>query len=175
MLSPPPESGCSRTSPLWAWGGHCLTFSSKGSLRGPKENQAPCFRALWSPGLPHFIFSFVVTEQAVLVGAKTGMVTLEPHWPAVAPGSAPLPSPFSEGVRAGDPRLPGRSALECGARSTGQARVTAGLHLAMDPPHLSAPPPGWACRLAARARGPFIMYMRAPRLRKGPLQTLSHQ
>lgn len=58
-------------------GGGCVLMLSA-PPRTAKENQAPCLRALWPPGLPDLRFYFVVTEQAVPVWPKAGMVTLEP-------------------------------------------------------------------------------------------------
>lgn len=168
LLSPPPGSGCTRASALWPQvATACLSFPRAVS-GGKRKTWLPTSgRGGHKGSEAHFL----------LCGYRTGKFRFGQNqgWPrAKAP---PLPE-GEAGVR--DPLLPGRSAPECGAKgSTGQARVTAGhragLHVGVDPPHLSAPPPGWDRRLPARARGPFVMHMRAPRRRKGPLQTRSRR
>lgn len=137
-FSPLPQVQVVKSLSPSATGGHCRPVFPQGSLRGAKGKPGSLLQGAVALRAPRPTCSFGGTKPA-----KSGMAraTLRRF-------------PRETGV--GDPGLPARSALECGAKgSTGQARVTAGhgagLHLGVDPPHLSAPPPA---RLGPSPPGP---------------------
>lgn len=159
-------------------GGPCLSELLPASQGTVKEEGAPGSppQGTVATKLPHLKSSFVVTEQAVLLWTNTRMETPEQeplgaglrlfrHLARQRRSPRPLAAQQeSNGVGPGEAPEGARSRRAPGPGSTSE-----------DPPHLSAPLPGRDGWPRGPRPRPFVMHMRAPRLRKGPLQTLSHR
>lgn len=163
---------------------------SGGQSRVVKENQDLCFRDAVATRAPLPQVPLHVPEEAALASPTRMVMTGASHTPSTGPRQAlspgdvqaavlgllhhlpgedgsPPPASLQERPAVRDQRAPRDDWVVAGQ----QGPAPAGR---MHRPHLSAPAAPLGL-LASRPvpRGPFVMHMRALRLRKGPLQTPS--
>lgn len=180
MPSPPPGSRSLSPSGLKVWAGEALACpqllpASRGTVKEEGALGSP-LRALWPRGSPTKNPPSWSLSRQICFGRTRGWG----RWSRTRRALGSASFAISRGrAAAPDPWLPGRRAMawdpEKHPKGPGRAGHQGRAPPRRDPPHLSAPPPGRDCRPRGPRPRPFVMHMRAPRLRKGPLQTLRHR